>query len=87
MNQILETVPTTWSDADERFFAVVTRLLPAEYLLGATVLLAGYDDDTVDVTVDDKVDVTVDVTAPSRPTASATSVASTPQQGVQAPPR
>jgi hypothetical protein len=79
MNQILETVPATWSDVDEQFFAVVTRLLPAEYLLGATVLLAGYDDDTVDVTVDD--------TAPSRPTASATSVASTPQQGVQALPR
>ena len=72
MNQILETVPATWSDADERFFAVVKRVLSAEYLLGATVLLASYDDD---------------IAAPSRSTAPATSVACTPRQGVQALPR
>ena len=46
MTQLLETVPTEWSDADERFFAVVVRLLPAEFLLGATVLLMSYDDET-----------------------------------------
>ncbi len=43
MTSTSETVPTTWSDADERFFAVVQRVLPAEHLLWGTVLLASYD--------------------------------------------
>ena len=45
MSQVLETIPTEWTRADERFFAVVVRLLPADFLLGATVLLASYDDE------------------------------------------
>ncbi len=72
MNHSLETVPTTWTDADEQFFAAVKRLLPAEHLLWGTVLLASYDDEIV-------------TTAPA--TTPATSVASTPAAGVQALPR
>jgi hypothetical protein len=72
MNHSLETVPTTWTDADEQFFAVVKRLLPADFLLWGTVLLAGYDDETV---------------TPATVSTPQTSVASTPAPGVQALPR
>ncbi len=73
MNHHLETIPTTWSDADERFFAVVKRVLPPQFLYGAGVLLASYDDEV----------------APLRAASASrvTSVASTPQVGVQALPR
>jgi hypothetical protein len=71
MNQLLETIPAEWSDADERFFSVVARLLPAEFLLGATVMLMSYDDEA-------EAPVAV-ATTPLQ------GVASTPQPAGQAP--
>ena len=40
-----ETVPTTWTDADEAFFVVVRDLFAPTFLAGAGVLLASYDDE------------------------------------------
>ena len=41
---VVESVPTTWSDADEQFFRVVGELSASTFLAGATVLLASYDE-------------------------------------------
>ena len=38
---------TAWSPADEQFFRVTRDLFQPSYLLGATVLLASYDDDSL----------------------------------------
>ncbi len=73
MNHHLETIPTTWSDADERFFAVVKRVLAPQFLYGAGVLLASYDDEVAQLGTTSATPVT--------------SAASTPQAGVQALPR
>ncbi len=41
-----ETAPGTWDDArDATFFRITARLFSAEVCLGATVLLASYDDE------------------------------------------
>jgi hypothetical protein len=41
---VVESVPTTWSEADEGFFRIVGVLLEPTYLAGASVLLASYDE-------------------------------------------
>ena len=44
----VETVPTIWDDArDLPFFGISARLFSADFCLGAGVLLASYDEDTV----------------------------------------
>jgi hypothetical protein len=40
-----ESVPTTWTTADEAFFRVVGQLLPPSFLAAAGILLASYDDE------------------------------------------
>ena len=41
-----ETAPGTWDDArDEAFFRITAHLLTPDVCLGATVLLASYDDE------------------------------------------
>ena len=50
MTQHPETVPTSWSTADEDFFKTTWDAFPSEFLAGAGVLLASYDDDTVPAT-------------------------------------
>jgi hypothetical protein len=45
----VENVPAIWDDArDLPFFRMTARLFSADFCLGASVLLASYDDDTVD---------------------------------------
>jgi len=46
MNSIqIENIPQTWDDArDVPFFTIATRLFSTEFLYGASVLLATYDD-------------------------------------------
>ena len=44
-----ESVPTTWTTADEAFFRAVAHLLPPSFLAGAGTLLASYDDELADV--------------------------------------
>ena len=46
-----ETVPTTWTTADEDFFRTTWDAFSAEFLAGAGVLLASYDDETVPLPV------------------------------------
>jgi hypothetical protein len=41
---IVESVPATWSEADEQFFRIVGELLAPTFLAGATALLASYDE-------------------------------------------
>jgi hypothetical protein len=41
---VVESVPTTWSEADEQFFRIAGELLAPTFLAGATVLLASYDE-------------------------------------------
>jgi hypothetical protein len=49
----VETVPTIWDDTrDLPFFHVTARLFTADFCLGASVLLATYDDDAVDAVPD-----------------------------------
>jgi hypothetical protein len=43
MNSTRESVPAVWTDTDERFFRVVSRLFPTGFLRGAGTLLASYD--------------------------------------------
>lgn len=43
MTNKLESVPTVWTAADEKFFCLVSRLFDAAFLYGAGVLLASYD--------------------------------------------
>jgi hypothetical protein len=40
-----ESVPTTWTTADETFFRVVAQLLPPSFLAAAGTLLASHDDE------------------------------------------
>ena len=44
-----ESVPTTWTTADEAFFRVVGQLLPPSFLAAAGILLASYDDELAEV--------------------------------------
>jgi hypothetical protein len=39
-----ESVPTTWTSADDTFFRIVAHLLPPSFVMGAGVLLAGDDE-------------------------------------------
>lgn len=42
----IETASPTWDDVrDTRFFGITARLFSADVCLGATVLLASYDDE------------------------------------------
>jgi hypothetical protein len=41
---VVESVPPTWSAADEQFFRIVGELLTPAFLAGASVLLASYDE-------------------------------------------
>jgi hypothetical protein len=42
----VETLPAIWDDArDIPFFRITARLFTPEFCLGASVLLASYDDD------------------------------------------
>ena len=45
-----ESVPTTWTSADESFFRVAWDLFSPHFLAGAGALLASYDSDPVAVT-------------------------------------
>jgi hypothetical protein len=47
MTTTRETVPTTWSAADESFFRAVADVFAPAFLLGATVLLGSYDPEPV----------------------------------------
>jgi hypothetical protein len=48
MTTALETIPAVWSAADENFFRVVaTDVLTPKFLLGAGVLLASHDVETL----------------------------------------
>ena len=48
MTPALETIPTVWSAADEEFFRVVASdVLTPKFLLGAGVLLASHDVETL----------------------------------------
>ena len=48
MTTALETIPAVWSAADEEFFRVVaTDVLTPTFLLGAGVLLASHDIETL----------------------------------------
>ena len=38
---------TTWTATDDQFFRTVAHVFPAEFVFGAGVLLASYDDDEV----------------------------------------
>ena len=43
-----QSAPGDWDDArDERFFRITASLFPPDVCLGATVLLASYDDEPV----------------------------------------
>ena len=50
MNAHPETVPTSWTTADEDFFRTTWDAFTCEFLAGAGVLLASYDDETVPAT-------------------------------------
>ena len=50
MNAHPETVPTSWTTADEDFFRATWDAFPCEFLAGAGVLLASYDDESVPAT-------------------------------------
>jgi hypothetical protein len=41
---LLESIPTTWDDGDVTFFGCIFDLFPQTFTLGASVLLASYDD-------------------------------------------
>jgi hypothetical protein len=45
MTTIQESLPTSWTAADDHFFRVTKDLFPQEFLAGAGVLLASYDDE------------------------------------------
>jgi hypothetical protein len=42
-----ESLPSTWTGADEAFFAIAAHLFTPGFLLWAGVLLASYDEDDV----------------------------------------
>jgi hypothetical protein len=41
---LLESIPTVWDDGDICFFGCIFDLFPQAFTLGASVLLASYDD-------------------------------------------
>ena len=41
---LLESIPTAWDDRDVCFFHCIFDLFPPAFTLGASVLLASYDD-------------------------------------------
>lgn len=47
-----ESVPTTWTSADDTFFRIVAHLLPPSFVMGAGVLLASYDDELLVTTAE-----------------------------------
>jgi hypothetical protein len=46
-----ESVPSTWTAADETFFRVAFDAFSPDFLAGAGVLLASYDDERVAVAI------------------------------------
>jgi hypothetical protein len=46
-----ESVPTTWTTADENFFRVAFDVFSPDFLAGAGVLLASYDDELTPITI------------------------------------
>jgi hypothetical protein len=42
--RFLESIPTAWEDGDVSFFHCIFDLFPQAFTLGASVLLASYDD-------------------------------------------
>jgi hypothetical protein len=44
MSTTPESVPTTWSVADEHFFRAVAHLFATSFLWGASALLESYDE-------------------------------------------
>ena len=64
-----ETIPASWTAADDDFFRVAWDVLPAEFLAGAGVLLASYDDETAgDRTAAPVLPMQAPVDSPSRVT-------------------
>jgi hypothetical protein len=47
----LETVPSTWTTDDENFFRVAFDAFSPDFLAGAGVLLASYDDEQSAITI------------------------------------
>jgi hypothetical protein len=41
---LLESIPTVWDDMDVSFFRCIFDLFPQAFTVGASVLLASYDD-------------------------------------------
>ena len=52
MTTALESLPSTWSPADDTFFRVVAAVFSPEFTAGAGVLLSSYDDELLDVAPD-----------------------------------
>jgi len=46
-----ETVPSTWTTADDTFFGIASSLFSPTFLAGAGVLLASYDDEQIATTI------------------------------------
>ena len=46
-----ETVPSTWTTDDESFFRVAFDVFSPDFLAGAGVLLASYDDEQTAITI------------------------------------
>ena len=42
--RLLESIPTVWADHDICFFGCIFDLFPQAFTLGASVLLASYDE-------------------------------------------
>ena len=77
-------LPAIWDDArDLPFFRITAGLFPPDFCLGATVLLASYDDDTVEVTPA----TPVSGGGSSSPTSRVRNHAEPPQQHSSAPVR
>jgi hypothetical protein len=43
----IESIPQTWTESDSTFFAIVARLFRPEFAYGASVMLAGFDTETL----------------------------------------
>lgn len=48
----IESIPQTWTEADDTFFSMVARLFSPAFTAGASVLLASFDIDTFDTELD-----------------------------------
>ena len=46
-----ESIPSTWTSADETFFRVTSDAFSPAFVAGAGVLLASYDDEPTAITV------------------------------------